>query len=52
MIYFITMVIIIIIIIIIIIKKCAAYDSNACLGLDNSERIVYQITSDAFIKKN
>ena len=38
----------------IIITKCAAYDSNARLGLDNSNCILCQITSDAFIsiKKN
>ena len=36
---------------VIIITKFAAYDSYARLGLD-SEHIVCQITSDAFMKKN
>ena len=35
-----------------VIQKCAAYDSYARLGLANSERIVWQIPSDAFKRKN
>ena len=30
-------------------EECAADDSNARLGLANSEHVVCQITSDAFI---